>query len=208
MVMNVAYGKRSITLLISSCMVLIVACQSDPPLNLPLEIDSPQIFNTYDAAEEYPFGRLNPEAPEDTSQFGFMIGNFNCSDSLLTQGQWKASKATWNSAFILNGHAVKDTYRNEDFAGTSIRFYNSKKKKWDVYFFGMPGGHTGLWEGEQEGNQMIMRQLRKGPNGEQIESRLTFYNIRDNSFDWKGEFWNLESDEVTVNWKIKATRAQ
>ncbi len=164
------------------------------------------LFNKYDPSREFEYGQLNPAAPEQTKEFQFMIGKYNCDDSLLVNGKWKHSKATWESAYILNGYGIKDTYRNDTYAGTSIRFYNTKKDKWDVYFFGMPGEHTGLWEGEKVDGKMIMRQKRKGPKGENLESRLTFYQITENSFFWKGELWNLDDETATVNWKIKAIK--
>lgn len=135
-----------------------------------------------------------------------MIGKFICQDSMLVDGTWKESKATWESSYILNGFGVKDTYRNDDYAGTSIRFFSKRQAKWQVHFFGMPGEHTGLWEGEAFDGKMIMRQKRTGPNGENLESKLTFYNITENSFDWKGELRNLDKGTSTVNWKIKAQR--
>lgn len=164
------------------------------------------LFNQYDSSSEHLFGQLNPTAPPETQQFQFMIGKFKCQDSLLINGTWKQSIATWESSYILNGFGIKDTYRNDSYAGTSIRFFNSSKQKWDVYFFGMPGEHTGLWEGEELDGKMIMRQKRTGANGENLESRLTFYNIDENSFDWKGELWDLDQSTATENWKIKAKR--
>jgi len=165
-----------------------------------------QLFNQYDSSSEHLFGQLNPDAPAETQQFHFMIGKFKCQDSLLINGNWKQSVATWESGYILNGFGIKDTYRNDNYAGTSIRFFNTSKKKWDVYFFGMPGEHTGLWEGEELDGKMIMKQKRTGSNEENLESRLTFYNIDKNSFEWKGELWNLDQGIATENWKIKAQR--
>ncbi|MBX2874509.1 MAG: hypothetical protein KTR30_20470 [Saprospiraceae bacterium] len=177
------------------------------PHTSPLDIvPREELFNQYDISSEHPFGRLNPTAPTETQQFHFMIGKFKCQDSLLINGVWKQSGATWESSYILNGFGIKDTYRNDDYAGTSIRFFNTSKQKWEVYFFGMPGGHTGLWEGEELAEMMVMRQKRTGKHGENLESRLTFYNLDDNSFDWKGELWNLDQGTVTENWKIKARR--
>lgn len=165
-----------------------------------------ELFNQYDASSEHVFGQRHPKAPPETQQFHFMIGKFICQDSILINGVWKESVATWESSYILNGFGIKDTYRNDDYAGTSIRFFSTRKKNWQVYFFGMPGEHTGLWDGEAADGKMIMRQKRKGPNGENMEGRLTFYNITENSFDWKGELRNLDKGTSTVNWKIKAQR--
>jgi len=85
-------------------------------------------------------------------------------------------------------------------------FSCEEKNKCDVYFLGMPEKHTGLWKGENIDNMVIMRQKRTGPKSAHLESRLTFYNIDDHSFDWKGELWDLDKNTVQVNWKIKASR--
>ena len=163
-------------------------------------------FNTYDPSKNFEFGRINPDAPIETKQFEFLIGNFICKDSIVTNGKWKYSTATWNSEYILNGYGIKDTYRNDDYAATSIRFFNTKTNKWNVYFYGMPGEHTGLWEGEKIGNDLVMKQKRKGPNNENLESRLIFYEISNDSFKWKGVDWNLDNDTGIYDWKIIANK--
>lgn len=185
-----------------------IACKSEQKPTQSEENIAPhaELFNQYDSSSDHIFGMRHPKAPSETQQFHFMIGRFICQNSLLTKGGWKESVATWESSYILNGFGIKDTYRNENYAGTSIRFFSSSKEKWEVYFFGMPGEHTGLWQGEALDGKMIMRQKRTGPSGENLESRLTFYNITENSFDWKGELWNLDKGTSTVNWKIKAQR--
>ncbi len=165
-----------------------------------------QLYNQYDPSKFDKYGKLNPAAPKASSQFSFMIGQFRCQDSLLVNGEWKTSIATWETHYILNGYGIRDVYRNENYAGESIRIYNTSKNKWEVYFFGMPGEHTGLWEGEKIGNKMVMKQNRTGPNGEHLQSRLTFYDIKDHAFRWKGEVWNLDENTAIVNWKIDANR--
>ena len=70
----------------------------------------------------------------------------------------------------------------------------------------MPGGHTGLWEGEKIDDKMIMRRTRIGINGENLEDRLTFYAITEKSFVWKGEVWNLDNNTGIIDWKIRAKR--
>ena len=51
-----------------------------------------------------------------------------------------------------------------------------------------------------------MTQARKGRNGENLMSQLTFYKISEYSFDWKGEVKNLDDNTTIIYWKIKAQR--
>ncbi len=164
------------------------------------------LFNTFDATNNNPGGKPHPDAAQELKQFDFMIGRFQCQDSLLINGEWKESLATWNSTYTLNGHAIEDQYRNDNYAGMSIRYYDQLKERWVVHFFGMPGNHQGVWYGRQEGDQMVMRQKRESKNGSTMESRLTFYDISEEAFKWKGESVNLSTGIGTVNWKIGAKR--
>ena len=104
-----------ISFIIFSCEKKITENKQD----LKMEINQ-TLFNLYDSSEINKFGQVNPEAPQPTNEFDFMIGNFLCKDSLLVNGQWKYSEATWETSYILNGYAIKDTYRNNNYAGTSI----------------------------------------------------------------------------------------
>ncbi len=166
------------------------------------------LFDQFDMDATHPSGRLNPDANPATKQFDFMIGRFICQDSLLIkEGTWKVSQATWEATYTLNGFAIEDQYRNDAYAGMSIRYYNPLEKKWAVHFFGMPGHHQGVWYGRVEGDRMVMRQERRKDNGSTLESRLTFYDISEEAFKWQGELVDLSTGSSTVNWKISAQRA-
>jgi hypothetical protein len=183
--------------------LFLIACDSGTRSDDAILMEK-HYFNLHDPNNQVPFGSLNPSAPLETNQFDFMIGKFICNDSLLVSGQWRTSKAIWESHYALNGYGVRDVYRNENYAGESMRYFNTSKNKWDVFFFGMPGEHTGLWEGKLEDGKMIMRQKRTGSNEENLESRLIFYDITDSSFKWRGGVYNLSDDTETINWKITA----
>ena len=164
------------------------------------------LFNKFDGNSSNTVGKQNPAAPQALRQFDFMIGEFECHDSLLINGAWQTSWAIWQSRYTLNGYAIEDQYRKDNYAGMSIRVFDPIKKKWAVHFFGMPGNHQGVWYGEKIGDRMVMRQKRIAKNGSAMESRLTFYDISEEAFKWKGELVDLSTGTSTVNWKILATR--
>ncbi len=164
------------------------------------------LFNAYDVSDRLPSGDVNPNAPIETRQFDFLVGSFICKDSLFINGEWHVSDATWETTYMLNGFGVRDVYRNDKYAGESMRIYNAANGKWDVHFFGMPGGHSGVWQGEWLGDKMVMKQARFGKDGQLQESRLTFYDIRDNGFEWMAELWDLASETAITTWKISARR--
>lgn len=149
-----------------------------------IAVDVIKFPTEFEANAEQPYGALNPNAPIETKQFSFMIGEFNCTDkSLKPDGSWVESNVIWNSSYFLNGSGIQDKFWSETVVATGTRIFNPKNNKWVVnYFQTSPVYFTGVWEGSQESKDMVMRAAR----GEG-ESRLTFHNIKSNSFDWIGE---------------------
>lgn len=133
----------------------------------------------------HPYGKLNPKAPPETTQFSFMIGEFDCDDKIINpqDGKWVERKVVWNSTYFLNGSGIQDRFWSNPTVASGTRIFDKKKGKWIVnYFQTSPSYFAGVWEGKKEGNKMIMR----APRGES-ESRLTFHNIKKDGFDWIGE---------------------
>ena len=164
------------------------------------------LFNKYDPNPKSPYGSLHSEAPSELGLFAFMIGEFDCSDRLLmADGSWKEMKAVWHTHYTLNGHAIQDNYRNEIYAGMSIRTYSPQEAAWHVSFFGMPGGHYGLWKGDSEGDRIVLTSEQLAPSGATVISRLTFSQISKDSFEWLGEKVTVDGI-ATPNWQISARR--
>ena len=164
------------------------------------------LFNHNDPSPSLPYGQQHPEAPTELDLFAFMIGEFDCSDCLLmANGSWKEMKAVWHTHYTLNGYAIQDNYRNEIYAGMSIRTYSSPQKAWQVAFFGMPGGHTGLWQGGRQGSKIVLTSEQTAPDGTTVISRLTFSDITLDGFEWLGEKV-LANGQATPNWQISARR--
>ncbi len=164
------------------------------------------LFNHNDPNSNLPYGQPHPEAPKELDLFAFMVGEFDCSDRLLmANGSWKEMKAVWHTHYTLNGYAIQDNYRNEIYAGMSIRTYSSPQNAWQVSFFGMPGGHTGLWQGGRQDSKIVLTSEQTASNGTTVISRLTFSDIGPNGFEWLGEKV-LANGQATPNWQISAQR--
>ncbi len=171
------------------------------------ELPPPPLFMGYDPSPAYPHGRLHPGAPPETAQFAFMIGEFDCIDSLRNQdGTWRTFPAIWNANFFLNGHGIQDQYWNPVFATSNLRIYDSRNGKWMVTFFKKPNYGSGVWEGQKEGDNMVMRQESTRADGTKVLSRLTFHNISRDGFDWVGE--SVTDDSTLATWKSSCKRRQ
>jgi len=165
------------------------------------------LANTHKPTLEARFGGMNPEAPQETMQFEFLIGDFDCHDKLRqNDGSWTQSRSRWRAEYVLNGYAILDQYWNEQYAGISIRIFDPAKAKWRVLFSGAPPSFVGEWLGQKtDDNRMIMIQERSLPDGRRAFSRLTFYDIGRLGFEWRGEL--VTDDMAQPNWEISCRRA-
>lgn len=163
-----------------------------------------------DGSMEHPdslaHGQAHPDAPEELSEFAFMVGEFDTKEEIRNgDGSWRKSRATWNASYFLSGFGIRDYYWNqkERFATANIRVYDPAADRWYVTFFSMPGNSFSSWEGGMVGDKMVMRPRgSRGPNG----SRLTFFNINDEGYDWVSE--SVRGETVTQSWREFAKRAK
>lgn len=150
-----------------------------------------------------PHGQRNPSAASELEQFDFMVGEFDTREEIRSRdGTWRKSVATWNAAYFLGGFGVRDSYWNEQegFATTNLRVFDPASGKWFVTFLSAPGNSYSVWQGGRIDDRMIMRPL--GQSG----SRLTFFNIHADGYDWVSE--TVRGDVVTAGWREFATRAK
>lgn len=137
---------------------------------------------------------INPLAPVETAQYAPLLGQWSITDeSIDKQGNWQAGPgADWNWYTILDGHAIQDDWiqpaLNKDVPvgkrqyGTNIRTYNPKKKQWDQIWTSSSGHKFDTFTAIGDGEKIVMRGFYAG-----YETRVTFYNLKPNSFDWKME---------------------
>lgn len=147
------------------------------------------------------FGKLNPEAPPQTADFDPLIGLCDCrSLSRNPDGSWQDTVAmVWQFKYILNGTAVQDEVWRDGNYASSIRQFHKDSSRWIVTYYSYPlvGFKPGVWYGEkQENGNILLSQPQTAPNGMQGFSTLTFYDISEQGFNWKGE-WIKDDNTIT-----------
>ncbi len=161
------------------CAAMLAACLAAPPL-------------AAHGPPEPAFGRLHPEAPPETAQFSFLIGEWACTiRSLSFDGSsYTESSATWIGRYALDGWAIADEWISPrkgggSYHGTNIRTFNPKTGKWDNRWVSAPNLQWAYFEAEKVGDTMVM--LGGGgtdPNGSYID-RNTFYEITADAWKWR-----------------------
>ncbi|NNF83433.1 MAG: hypothetical protein HKM99_11870, partial [Flavobacteriaceae bacterium] len=147
----------------------------------------------YEASDDFPFGKPNPEAPEEVKDFHPLIGINDCkSKSRKPDGSWNETlDMVWKFRYILNGRGVQDeTWIADGKSAGSIRQYIADSSKWYVHYYSsnLPTTALPAWEGEKTEGQIILYKDQKAPNGMEGKYRITFYDLNDDSFKWKGEW--------------------
>lgn len=168
----------------------------------------------YESSEAYPFGRLNPEAPQQTADFSPMIGICDCKSETRNADQsWgAATDMTWKFKYIMNGMAVQDeTLKSDGLHSGSIRQYNADSARWYVHYYSSAfvSATLGSWEGNRKDNgEIVLYREQKAPNGVDGYYRLTFYNISDKGFDWTGAWVSQDETIVFPTWKISCKKRE
>lgn len=161
----------------------------------------------YEPSPAFPHGRPHPEAPEELADFAFMIGSFICHDARrLPDGRMQEFDAVWSARYFLNGHAIQDQYWAQGFYTSNLRQFDESEGVWRVHYVSEPGFTTGVWSGTREGDAITLTREIARPDGSVVVSRLTFSNISDDGFNWRGES-DLPDGSSVTGWTSDCTRA-
>ena len=146
----------------------------------------------------------NPQKPctaPEASQFDFWVGSWD-----LTWND--TSHGTNNIQKIMGGCAVNENFNDPvmNYSGSSWSVYNVNTKLWQQTWIDNAGAYISL-SGKFEHNEMALTaQPRKLPNGKEIVSRMVFFNITPESFDWRWEATKDNGTSWQTNWLIHYKR--
>jgi len=172
-----------------------------------------QEYAKYEPSDAYPFGRANPNAPEQIKDFAPMIGKCTCSSVARNPDQSWAEpiEMTWTFKYIMNGYGVQDETIKEDGGHSgSIRQYIADSARWYVHYYSNLGPSTTLsaWEGNltKEKDKIVLYRDQTAPNGMEGLYRITFYDFTDVGYKWIGEWTDKTEQIVFPIWKIDCKR--
>lgn len=154
------------------------------------------------------FAQPNPQKPcssPEASQFDFWIGDWTLTWNDSLHGTNKIEKMFGNCTVHENFSDPKMGY-----LGQSWSVYNANYKRWEQTWVDNQGGYIAL-TGGKVGDSLILTTaeqtvpLKMSATGKLI-SRMVFYNIKSNSFDWNWESSTNSGDTWKPNWKIHYAR--
>ncbi|NNE27794.1 MAG: hypothetical protein HKN09_13190 [Saprospiraceae bacterium] len=165
----------------------------------------------YNPSDEHPFGQPHPEAPDEIMDYHPMIGICDCnSTSRNPDGTWADTiTMIWEWRYIMNGWGVQDLTLKEDGVNSgSIRQFNADSSQWYVHYFSSnsPTPRLSSWAGGMVGDDIILYKDQTAPNGMEGKYKITFHNISDEGFHWKGEWVNPTETIIYPTWYIECVK--
>ena len=135
----------------------------------------------------------------DSTLFDFWVGNWSAS--------WKNADGTDGKGSnritkILDDKVIFENFEDsKGFKGTSISVYNPQKKEWHQAWADNQGGYFDF-EGFVEGEKRGFKTKPKEANGKAYVSRMVFYDIKKDSFNWDWEGSTDGGKTWQLNWRI------
>jgi len=148
-----------------------VQSQQIPAIQFQPEVDSP-------------IGKRNPNAPEELSQFDFLIGDWNIEiDFRQPDGAIQTYPAIWHNHWMVNGILLAQEWRGPFATGVEFKRYNKQKGMWEgrqTYNF-KPGWSTSIAVKEED-KMIVTHGESTDQAGRVFILRETYHDMTENSF--------------------------
>ncbi len=153
------------------------------------------LSNAQNASNQKPCS--SPEA----SQFDFWVGNWELTWNDTSHGTNRIQK-------IMDGCTVNENFYDPamKYSGSSWSVYNPQLKLWQQTWVDNQGGYITLSGKFENGKMTLTTEPRKLPNGKEIISRMVFYNISPEKFDWRWESTKDNGATWQTDWLIHYKR--
>jgi hypothetical protein len=142
----------------------------------------------YQPNPDTPIGTRNPNAPPETAQYDFVIGDWEVVINFRDGGGNDTTyNARWHNSWIVGGYAVMQEWRGPYASGSEVRIYNAQAGEWEgfnVYNgWGAPKRATAHFA---DGEMVVMIEPVTDASGTFI-NRETYTNIADDRWEMYSE---------------------
>lgn len=173
----------------------------------PAEPDQP-LYDSHEVDWISPFGSQNPEAPPETSQFAFLVGDFSCEEQRRDpspNAPWRNYRSRWRARYALNGWAIQDEYFGPEETFLGIRYFDRAEGSWSITFYNAPGETApARWTGRMEASGMIVRRPITLPDGTAAEVQLSFHDVSAEGFRWQND--TVLGEHSLTTWRLTCRR--
>jgi len=136
---------------------------------------------------------LKGSSPEGR-QFDFLIGDWDVAATRYKEDgstlfQYKAS---WNAKYLNDGRMIVDDFKAYAPTGQAVssyvtlRTYSEATHRWEMAgLSALQPAASAEWYGELKDGEMLLDASGKDPAGNLIKTKIRFFNIATNSFNWE-----------------------
>ena len=146
---------------------------------------------------------LQAQAQLDAQAFDFWVGDWELT---WTNAQGQTEKGRNRIEKTLDGKVIQEHFEAGEgslkgYKGTSISVYNPQNQTWYQTWMDNQGGNINLI-GEMIDNKKIFKTAPRTVNGQQVQSRMVFYDFTDNGFTWDWEATTDGGKTWKLNWRV------
>lgn len=151
-----------------------------------------------------------------TRQFEFLLGEW---DVAATRYKEDGSvlfryRATWSARYLNEGRMMVDDFKALDSAGQAVssyvtlRTYSEATRRWEMAgLAALQPSATAEWHGEWKGGEMLLDARGRDPAGNGVMTKIRFFDIETNSFNWESETSRDEGKTWVKAASLHASRA-
>lgn len=157
-------------------------------------------------------------APAELAHWNKMIGNWSTTEEGLSPdgSEWQPSNgADWNFYWSFDGWGIRDDYTSPPKSeaiddeskrqrGTNLRIYNTTTKQWVMTWLTPLSTTPANFTATSTESEIVMLSDIANPQG--FFGRITFFDMTDESFEWKLE-WSKDKEQWMEVYRIHGTRA-
>ncbi|MCH9646642.1 MAG: hypothetical protein K0U98_00310 [Deltaproteobacteria bacterium] len=144
-----------------------------------------------------------PSPPPETEQLAPLLGNWRCTTRALQQdGGYVEGTASWKFYTILDGFAIMDEWRapkpdGTESVGVNIRHYDTETEQWVAKWLSTANMKWATFQATYQEGEFRMTGKSISPSGNAGHSRVTFFDMKKNSFKWKLD-WSTDGGKTWI----------
>ncbi|WP_164519252.1 hypothetical protein [Pseudoalteromonas rubra] len=156
-----------------------------------------------------------PGAPAAASDYGFLIGNWQCRyEQLDPQGKtlfsapcrWQAQYA-FDNKMVVDDFSLLDAQGKVTYAGRTLRTFSLQDKRWHQVFLPVQMSATlNPFTAHRDNEGVHLEVEQRLPNGELQPARFRFSQISEKGFVWESSKQLKGSEKWYVDMRIVAER--
>jgi len=135
-------------------------------------------------------------APPQSQQFEFLIGDWTVAATRYTEdgSTLLQYKATWSAKYLNEGRMIVDDFKAYAPTGQAVssyvtlRTYSETNHRWEMTgLAALQPAVNAEWFGEWKDGEMSMNATGWDPAGNVVRTKIRFFNIARNSFEWDSQ---------------------